>query len=243
MVPLSDAVMVQLYRGELGRSDRWRMRLDTTSNWALTTAAATISYGFGNSSTSHVVLLVGLWMVVSFLLVEARRYRYYDLWIHRVRLIEDGYWAPVLRHEPLDPDALKELALELERPQLQLSLFSALTTRMNRVYGPLMLVMMLTWMVKVYSHPAPTQHLAELAERAQIGFIPGALVMMVMGVMVLAVGVMLVSSGVLRPPVGELRPRRARKMALWEAFARPYAVKSPRRQHVPSPGSRPLAPH
>ena len=47
--------MAQLYRGELGRSDRWRTRLDTTTNWALTTAAAVISFGFGNASTSHVV--------------------------------------------------------------------------------------------------------------------------------------------------------------------------------------------
>ena len=37
---LSEAAIGQLYRGELGRSDRWRMRLDTTTNWALTTTAA-----------------------------------------------------------------------------------------------------------------------------------------------------------------------------------------------------------
>ena len=69
--------------------------------------------------------------------VEARRYRYYDLWIRRVRLLEDGYWAPMLRHEPVDPDALRELALEMERPQIQLSLFCApSSTRLNRAYGP-----------------------------------------------------------------------------------------------------------
>ena len=36
---LSDDALVQLYRGELGRSDRWRTRLDTTTNWALITDA------------------------------------------------------------------------------------------------------------------------------------------------------------------------------------------------------------
>src|SRR3954470_6256831 len=140
---LSDTAMAHLYRGELGRSDRWRTRLDTTTNWALTVTAATISFSFGSAQTSHVTLLVGIWMVVTFLLVEARRYRYYDLWNRRVRLIEDGYWSPLLRQEPVDPDAMKELAREMERPQIQLSWFSAISTRLNRTYGPILLVLIL----------------------------------------------------------------------------------------------------
>lgn len=48
-------------------------------------------------------------MVLTFLFMEARRYRYYDLWMRRVRLIEDGYGAPVLRREPVDDEALREL--------------------------------------------------------------------------------------------------------------------------------------
>jgi uncharacterized membrane protein len=129
---LSDAAMAQLYRGELSRSDKWRTRLDTTSNWALTTTAGVISFGLSNANTSHVTFIVGIWMVGTFLLIEARRYRYYDLWNRRVRLLEDGYWAPMLRREPVDPDAMRELAVELSRPQLQLSLFSAISTRLNR---------------------------------------------------------------------------------------------------------------
>src|SRR5881628_1276105 len=142
---LNDAALAQLYRGEVGRSDRWRSRLDTTTNWALTTTAAVISFGFGSASTSHVPLLVGLWMVLTFLFIEARRYRYYDLWNRRLRLLEDGYWAPLLRGEPVDPDAMRELALELERPTLQLSLFAALQTRLQRAYGSLVVVLFCTW--------------------------------------------------------------------------------------------------
>src|SRR4051812_36695977 len=71
-----DLLLAQLYRGELSRSDRWRMRLDTTSNWALTTTAGVISYAFSNASTSHVVLLLGISLVLTFLALEARRYRY-----------------------------------------------------------------------------------------------------------------------------------------------------------------------
>jgi uncharacterized membrane protein len=243
---LSDTAMAQLYRGELGRSDRWRMRLDTTSNWALTTAGATVSYSMSNAGASHAVILVGLMLMTAFLIIEARRYRYYDLWIHRVRLIEDGYWAPLLRHEPVDPDALKELALELERPQLQLSLFSALATRMSRVYGLLMFAMNMFWFAKVYDlaekiETARLDHALSFPEyvgHARLGFVPGSVVMVGMTLAALVLVTMFVASRVARPPLGELRSRRrSRKVPLWEAFSRPYAVKSPRRRERARPSS------
>lgn len=95
-IKLTDASMVHLYRGELSRSDVWRSRLDTTTNWALTVAAATISFSFGSTQTSHATLLVGIWLVVTFLIIETRRYRYYDLWNRRLRLLEDGFWKSVV---------------------------------------------------------------------------------------------------------------------------------------------------
>jgi uncharacterized membrane protein len=180
-------------------------------------------------------------MVLSFLLIEARRYRYYDLWIHRVRLMEDGYWAPLLRHEPVDPDALKELALELARPQIQLSLSSALATRLNRVYGPLLLVLLSSWFVKLFTHPKPGT-LQEVIHRAHVGPISGYAVMGALALLSFASLVLIVLSLLSRPPLGELRPRRrSRKAPLWEAFARPYAVKSPRRTHHRAPHPPPLS--
>ena len=236
-VPLSDVAMVHLYRGELGRSDRWRTRLDATTNWAITTTAAVVSFGFSSPATPHVVLLVGVWMVTSFLLIEARRYRYYDLWIRRLRLLESGYWAPMLRREPADPDALKELALEMARPRIQLSLISALATRMNRIYGPILLVLLLSWLAKLYSLPSHPASLGEMVQRAHIGPVPGHAVMGVMVLFVLAAILVFVSAYISRPPMGEVRPlHRARKVALWEMFSRPYGFKAPRRLERKRPG-------
>ncbi|HVE86922.1 MAG TPA: DUF2270 domain-containing protein [Myxococcales bacterium] len=221
--------MAQLYRGELSRSDRWRMRLDTTSNWALTTTAAVISYAFSSASTSHVVLLVGLGLVINFLGLEARRYRYYDLWNRRLRLLEHGFWGPILRHEPEDPDAMRELAAELERPALRLSMRSALATRMHRAYGPILLVLLAAWFMKVSAHPAPAGSLAELAHRARVSFIPGWLVLLALVMGTLVSAALYASSLVGRAPLGELRPPpRSRRRALWEAFARPYELAPPR---------------
>ncbi len=232
--PISDASMAQLYRGELGRSDRWRTRLDTTSNWALTTTAAVISFSFGSAKTTHVPLVVGIWLVMTFLFIEARRYRYYDLWNHRVRLLEDGYWAPLLRREPVDPDAMKELALEMERPQIQLSLLSALQTRLSRVYGSLLIVLLLTWFVKVYSHPAPALRLADFIERADIGPISGWIMSALMALLTLAFVGLVIIATFARPPMGELQARpRSRKRSVFDSFYRPYALRNPRQREVP----------
>jgi uncharacterized membrane protein len=228
--PISDVALSQLYRGELGRSDRWRTRLDTTSNWALTTTAAVISFGFGSAGTSHVPILVGIWMVLTFLFIETRRYRYYDLWNRRLRLLEDGYWAPILRHEPVDPDALRELAIEMERPQLQLSFFSALQTRLNRAYGSLVVVLYLTWWVKVFSHPTRAGSIDEFILRAHVGPINGWLVTLLVTVSFAAMVALIILSYVARSPMGELRPRRRRRHALWESVYRPYAFRIPRRK-------------
>lgn len=233
---VSEQAMSQLFRGELSRSDTWRTRLDTTTNWALTVTAAVISFGFANPKSSHVIFLGGLWMVISFLLIEARRYRYYDLWNRRVRLMEEGWWAPLLRREPIDPDALRELALEMSRPQIQLSLFSAISTRLNRAYGPILIILLLAWFVKVYSFPRAPRSIEEFTDRAHIGPVHGGVVMGLVLLAILIAAYLFISSFFIRAPLGELRTRpRGRRAALWESFYRPYALSKPRRRPRPRP--------
>lgn len=227
-VPPMDAGMAHLFRGELSRSDTWRTRLDTTTNWAITTTAAVISFSFANPQVPHVTLLVGIWMVVSFLLIEARRYRYYDLFNRRVRLMEDGYWAPMLRREPIDPDAIRELASELARPQIQLSLFSAISTRLNRAYGPILFVLVVTWFVKVFTHPTLPTSVREFTQRARIGFVPGFIVMVLLGLGGMLLVYLFVASFVVRAPLGELRTRPRTRRRMFESFYRPYEIKAPR---------------
>lgn len=232
-----DSAVVQLYRGELGRSDRWRTRLDTTTNWALTTSAAAVSLSLGNFNVSHLVLVAGLALVVTFLLLEARRYRYYDLWIRRVRLLEDGYFVPMLRQEPPDPDCLRELAQVIDRPQIHLSLFAAVATRVNRAYGPLLFILLASWFVKIYTHPSPPRNFEDYAVRAHIGPVPGTPVMVFMAAFSIALVLFIIAAMLTKAPVGELLVRpRGRRVALWERFSRPYAVRNPRR-HAPAPSS------
>jgi uncharacterized membrane protein len=72
--------LAHLHRGEMYRSKVWRMRLDTTSNWAAVTTGVVFSVVFAQPTSSAAPLaLLGLAFLV-FLLFEARRRRFFDVW-------------------------------------------------------------------------------------------------------------------------------------------------------------------
>jgi uncharacterized membrane protein len=88
-----NTAMIHFYRGEVQRSNTWRNRLDTTTNWAVITAGATLSFVFSSPNNPHFVIPINSILVAIFLLMEARRYRYYEIWSSRVRILETGYFA------------------------------------------------------------------------------------------------------------------------------------------------------
>src|SRR5207249_1927022 len=87
--------MVHLYRAEAAKAEAARRRLDTTTNWAVVTTAAGISFALGDQDPErHAVILLISLLVTFFLVIEARRYRYYDIWQTRARLMEAEFFAP-----------------------------------------------------------------------------------------------------------------------------------------------------
>src|ERR1700739_929742 len=92
--------IAHLYRAEIYRSTVWRPRLDSTTNWAVVTTGIALSATFSSTSASPLPMaLVGL-LVSMFLLLEARRYRYFNIWRARARLLETDFFTPMLRGEP-----------------------------------------------------------------------------------------------------------------------------------------------
>src|SRR6187402_3676899 len=80
--------VAHLYRGEVYRSTIWRTRLDQTTNWAVVTTGLAMSLTFSGPYASPLpLILVGL-LVIVFLLLESRRYRYFSVWRARCRLLE-----------------------------------------------------------------------------------------------------------------------------------------------------------
>jgi uncharacterized membrane protein len=168
------SAIVHLYRGELDRATTWRLRLDATTNWAVITTAGILSFSFGNESHSHLGLLVGVAMVSVFWMIEARRYRYADIWYARVRRIEENFYGPILRRDPVSP--MREwgqlVAADLFRPRFRVSRAYALRKRLLRNYWAMFLVLLAAWCGKLFAHPTPAHGWADVRSNLEAGFLP-----------------------------------------------------------------------
>ncbi|HEX6510891.1 MAG TPA: DUF2270 domain-containing protein [Chloroflexota bacterium] len=107
--PISSAeyntALVHLYRAEVTKTNTWRQRLDTTTNWAVVTTGAAISFALGDKDLQrHIVILLTSLLVTFFMLLEARRYRHYDVWQTRVHLLESHFFARLLCPEQAEAD-------------------------------------------------------------------------------------------------------------------------------------------
>lgn len=169
-----NTAMAHLYRGEIQRANTWRNRLDTTTNWAIVTTGAAVSFALSDPAHHHGIILLNIGLIVIFLFIEARRDRYYELWSYRVRLLETDYFAAMLV-PPFRPSAdwAETLASSLLRPRLPVSLAEAMGRRFRRNYVAIFAVLILTWLYKNYTQPADATSLAEFVGRAGIGSIGG----------------------------------------------------------------------
>lgn len=176
--------IAHLYRGEVYRSTIWRTRLDNTTNWSVVTLGIALSITFSsNDATPLPLLLVGV-LVVGFLGLEGRRYRYFNVWRARTRWLETHFYAPMLRGEGVDGigvDGTDEwqdvLALDYCRPRYHISYIRAVGRRLRRNYAWIFVIQGLAYFGKVLVHPAPIASLDELWARAAIGPVPGMLML------------------------------------------------------------------
>jgi uncharacterized membrane protein len=169
-----NTAMVHLYRGEIQRANTWRNRLDTTTNWAIITAGAAVSFALSDPSHHHGVILLNIGLIFIFLYIEARRYRYFELWSYRVRLLETDFFGAMLV-PPFHPSAdwAETLASSLLRPSFPISMAEAVGRRFRRNYFAILAALLAVWLFKNYTQPTPASSLAEFVNRAAIGSIGG----------------------------------------------------------------------
>lgn len=166
--------MVHLFRAEIQRANVWRQRLDTTTNWAVVSTGATLSISFGQQNVHHAILLLNTILVMWFLFIEARRYRYYELWSYRVRLMETDFFAAMLvpPFHP-SPDWAENLAENLLTPSFPISMWEAFGRRLRRNYYWIFLILGASWFAKIWLFPAAPVDLAEFVSRGAVGPISG----------------------------------------------------------------------
>jgi uncharacterized membrane protein len=170
--------MIHFYRGEMSRSNSWRQRLDATTNWAVITTGAALTFVFSEPNNTPSILLIDSLFVLLFLFIEARRYRYYELWTYRVRVMEKNFFAGLLS-PPFMPhsDWADKITDSLNNPRFPIGLLEALGRRYRRNYAPIFLILAGSWVGKVYMHPFSVTTLDEFVVRSSMGPLPGWLVL------------------------------------------------------------------
>jgi uncharacterized membrane protein len=170
--------LAHLYRGEVYRSTVWRTRLDSSTNWAVVTTGIALSATYSSAEASPLPLvLVGL-LVSVFLLFEARRYRYFNVWRARARLLETDFYAPMISGEGVrfDTGWAELLAKDYRHPRYHISFARAIGRRLRRTYAWIFVIQAIAYYGKLAIHPTALTSLAELWDRAAIGPIPGGVV-------------------------------------------------------------------
>lgn len=203
-----NTAMVHFYRAEVTRTNTWRNRLDVTTNWAIVSTGLAMTLAFGDPQTHHSVIILSTLLITLFLYIEARRYRYYELWSYRIRLMETDFLAAMLV-PPFRPDEQwsEKLAASLLNPQFPISFWEAFGRRFRRNYMWIFAVLALAWLVKVLLVPDAITSWDDLFRRSSLGSVPGRLVLLV-GVLfngiLLVIGLLTLR---LREASGEILPR------------------------------------
>jgi uncharacterized membrane protein len=174
--------IAHLYRGELSEATAWRSRIDTTSNWAVVLSVSSLSFVFADKSGDRHVLIPIVTLFCTFLMfMEARRYRFYDIWRTRVRILESNFYRPMLEGgPPASPDWAETLANDLSRPHFHMPWWEAVGRRLRRNYQWIYAVLLASWLIVLMAHPTPTTSWEEVVSRAALGPLPGQIVMATM---------------------------------------------------------------
>ena len=172
--------LAHLYRGEVYRSTVWRTRLDNTTNWAVVTLGIAISITFSRRDASPLPLLLAGVLCIVFLIFEARRYRYFNVWRARARWMEKNFYAPMLRGEDVKPDGdwRQVLARDYCEPRHHISFARAIGRRLRRNYIWILGIQTLAYCGKIAIDPRPVASLSELVQRTSLGPIPGELMLL-----------------------------------------------------------------
>jgi len=177
--PAEIGAIAHLYRGEIYRSTIWRTRLDNTTNWSIVTLGIALSSTYSSREASPLpLILIGMLLAV-FLGLEARRYRYFNVWRARARFIETHWYAQILNGKRGSEDTgwRSVLAEDYLHPRHHISFLRAAGRRIRRTYIWIIGIQTSAYLGKIAIHPEVANQFNEFVDRAAIGPIPGWVVL------------------------------------------------------------------
>lgn len=183
------SMVPHFYRGEVSQANSAQSRIDRTTDWAIALIAALLSLVFSSPRTPAYLLLIGVLALCVFLFFEVRRYRFYDVWRSRVRMLQENVFANAFDPSGAEhPQWRTVLGEDLRRPTFKVSVLEALSRRIRRVYGLLFVVLGVAWASKVTLF-TPETRWTEAAELPGVPgtIVAGGLVLFYAGILLLAV--------------------------------------------------------
>jgi uncharacterized membrane protein len=183
-------VLAHFHRAEIARMSGWRDRIDLTTNWAITVAAGMLSVSLSTPSAHHGVLLFAMVLVFLMLSIEARRYRFFDVYRTRVRRLERNYYAQVFAPRVgVEEDWARYLSDDLREPQFLMPLRTAMSRRLRRNYFWMFLVLLAAWILKISSSwllqdevaVDPAKPVPGMIQNLALGPVPGWVVLIAVG--------------------------------------------------------------
>lgn len=166
--------LAHLYRAEVYRSTVWRTRLDNTTNWAVVTTGIALSVSFSHTDASPLPLVIVGLLVVAFLMLEGRRYRYFHLYRARARVMENGFYVPILNGNSTSTGEWSNvLSQNYHNITIQIGIARAIGRRLRSNYAWILSIQAIAYYLKLIVHPQPMISFSEILDRAAIGPIPG----------------------------------------------------------------------
>lgn len=185
--------LAHYYRAEVTRSLAWRERLDRTTNWAVGASAAFLGFAFSHPEIHHSIFLFSLAIVYTLLFVETRRYRYFDAYEYRVRILHQNFIHDILTGNlSLDANSywMTKLAEDLRNPQYKMDFIHALGRRIRSSYFFLFGILLTGWVLKIDLHPLPANSLSQYLVQASMAGLPGWVTLLVIFLFICHAGVL-----------------------------------------------------
>src|SRR5215212_7026511 len=216
---------VHIYRGLMDRASTWRLRIDNPTNWAIITCGTSVSFTLSDETHSHAVLLLIMLFTIMFVIVEARRTRYYDLWSSWLRLLETEYLAPILQDNCVTAsDTWQELIVrDLGYPHFKATFWRMVQRRLRDHYMAIYLFLLLSWLLKLIQPFENPPACDTFVCHAAVGPVPGTVVLGLVSCFYLALVVMTLMGYPGREPSVEVLSRERTLQKLVSPLQQPVS--------------------